>query len=249
MTDIRQTSRHAALRTRVVLAGALGVLVVTGLGLLVRRLPQGLVVGALYPWKAAATFAVAMAIAIGFIDEHPFSSFGPANCVTTVRLMLLALATGLIGEGTGPRVAGAAVVLTGIIATLDGVDGGLARRSRMASAFGARFDMETDALLIMVLSILVWRHEKAGAWILLGGAMRFGFVAAGSLLPWMAGPLAPTYRAKVAAVGHMLGLGVALAPFVPAPFSAGVAALTLAVLSWSFAIDVGRLWRQRERQT
>ncbi len=240
---------HAALRTRVALAGAVGLLGVTGVGLLARRLPQGLAVGGLYPWKAAATFAAAMVIAIGFIDEHPFSRFGPANCVTTVRLMLLALATGLIGEAASPRVAVAAVVLTGIIATLDGLDGWLARRSRMTSAFGARFDMETDALLIMVLSILVWRHEKAGVWILLGGAMRYGFVAAGALLPWMAGPLAPTFRAKVAAVSHMLGLGVALAPFVPAPFSAGVAALTLAVLSWSFAIDVVRLWRQRKRQT
>ena len=239
---------HTALRARAVLTGALGVVVVTVVGLLARRLPQGglgLQVGAMYPWKAAATFAAAMALAIGFIDQHPFPRFGPANCVTTLRLMLLALATGLIGEGMFPRVAGAAVVLTGIIATLDGVDGWLARRSRMTSTFGARFDMETDALLIMVLSILVWRHEKAGAWILLGGGMRYGFVAAGWLLLWMAGPLAPTYRAKAAAVGHMVGLGVALSPLVPAPFSARVAALTLVALSWSFAIDVGRLWRQR----
>ena len=31
----------------------------------------------------------------------------------------------------------------------------------MASAFGARFDMEIDALLILVLAILVAEFEKA----------------------------------------------------------------------------------------
>ena len=44
---------------------------------------------------------------------------------------------------------------------LDGVDGWLARRRGMSSAFGARFDMEIDALLVQVLAILVWRYGKA----------------------------------------------------------------------------------------
>jgi hypothetical protein len=38
---------------------------------------------------------------------------------------------------------------------------------------------------------------------------------------------------------------VALAPIVPSPASAAVAGATLAVLGWSFAIDVGWLSRQR----
>ena len=237
---------HAALRTRVALEGALGFLVVAGVGIFARRCLQGLQglqAGAMYPWKAAAMFAATLAIAIGFLREHPFSKFGPANRVTMLRLMLVALVTGLVGEPAVPRVAAAAVILTAVIAALDGVDGWLARRSGMTSDFGARFDMETDALLIMVLSVLVWQHEKAGGWVLLGGLMRYGFVAAGWLLPWMAGPLAPTQRAKVIAVSHMMGLGVALAPIVPSPRSAIAAALTLAALTWSFAIDVGRLWR------
>jgi phosphatidylglycerophosphate synthase len=188
-------------------------------------------------------FAAPMAIVIAFIGGHPFARFGPANRVTMIRLMLVALVAGLIGEPAVPRVAAAAVLAATVIATLDGLDGWLARRSRMTSAFGVRFDMETDALLILVLSVLVWQHEKAGAWVLLGGLMRYGFIAAGWLLPWMAGPLAPTRRAKVIAVSHMVGLGVALAPVVPNPLSAIAAALTLAALAWSFAVDVGRLWR------
>ena len=34
------------------------------------------------------------------------------------------------------------------------------------SSFGARFDMETDAAFILILSVLVWQHGKAGAWVL-----------------------------------------------------------------------------------
>jgi phosphatidylglycerophosphate synthase len=206
---------------------------------------QWLEAGGLYPWKAALIFAATMTVAVGYLREHPFSTFGPANRVTTVRLALLALLAALIGEPVSARVAAAGVGLTLVFAGLDGLDGWLARTSDMASAFGARFDMETDALLIMVLSVLIWRHEKAGAWILAGGLLRYTFVAAGWVLPWMAGPLTPTYRAKAAAVGHMAGLAVALAPMVPFPTSAVAAGLSLLALTWSFAIDVGRLWSQR----
>jgi phosphatidylglycerophosphate synthase len=199
--------------------------------------------GMLYPWKAAAMFAVTMAIAVSFIGEHPFPTFGPANRLTTIRLMMVALVAGLIGEPAVQPVAWVAALLASSVAALDGVDGWLARRSRMTSVFGARLDMETDALLIMVLSILVWHHEKAGAWVLLGGLMRYGFVAAGWLMRWMSAPLSPTQRAKVIAVAHTMGLCVAMAPVVPVPFSTFVAASTLAALSWSFSVDVRRLWR------
>jgi phosphatidylglycerophosphate synthase len=131
-----------------------------------------------------------------------------------------------------------------ILAVLDGLDGWLARRSGQASRFGARFDMETDAGLILVLSILVWQHEKAGAWVLLCGLMRYGFVAAGWRLSWLAQPLPSTRRGKTVAVGQLLGLSVALAPIVPAPLSAIAAALALTALAWSFAIDIKWLSRQ-----
>jgi len=231
-----------ALATRVILAGALGVLGVIGVGLIAG--PR-LHLSAMYPWKAAALFAAMVAIGVGAVGEyHPFPRFGAANQVTMIRSMLLALVAGLIGEPETRPVAAAAVVATTVMAALDGVDGWLARRSRMASRFGARFDMETDALLIMVLSLLVWRHGKAGAWVLLGGLMRYAFGAAGWLLPWMARPLAPTRRGQTVAVCHLMGLTVALAPIVPAPLSAFAAAVTLAALTWSFAVDVRRLRRK-----
>ena len=241
MTAIRWRIPRSPLRTSVLLAGAIGLSVVTGVAVVARAWLQ---LGAVYPRRAAFLFAVMMAIAIGFVGEHhPFPRFGPANHVTMIRGILVVLIASLIGEPEIPSLAAAAVVAAVVLMVLDGVDGTLARQSRMASDFGARFDVETDALLLMVLSVLVWQHGKAGAWVLLGGTMRYAFVAVGWLLPWMAQPLPSTHRGKTIAVCHMVGLTVALAPFVPLPLSALAAASTLAALSWSFAVDVRRLWR------
>lgn len=174
---------------------------------------------------------------------HPYPRFGPANYVTTIRALLVALiATSIVGPAT-PEVLWAVIGVTALVAALDGLDGWLARRTGMASAFGARFDMETDAVFILVLSILVWQQEKAGGWVLLCGLMRYGFVAAGWLQPWLAKPLRSTRRGKTVAVGQLLGLSVALAPIVSPPVSTLVAALTLTALAWSFAIDVRWLLR------
>jgi phosphatidylglycerophosphate synthase len=205
--------------------------------------------GAAYPLKAAAFFAVLAAAVVSVAGaQHPHPRFGPANVVTTIRAMLAALAAALIGYPASPDVLWSVIGLTVLMAALDGLDGWLARSTRMASAYGARFDVETDAAFILVLSILVWQHGKAGVWVLLCGLMRYAFVAAGWLLPWLAGPLRATRRARIVAVGQLLGLGVALAPIVPAPNSAVAAAITLATLAWSFAIDVMWLSRQYRRR-
>ena len=201
--------------------------------------------GATYPLKAAACFAALMAAVVRVAGgQHPYPRFGSANAVTAIRAILAALVAGLIGQPAAPALAWFAIGITVFAAMLDGLDGWLARRTRMTSEFGARLDMETDALLILVLSVLVWQHGKAGVWVLLCGLMRYGFVAAGWLLPWLARPLRSTSRGKTVAVGQLFGLGVALAPTVPAPHAASVAALTLAALVWPFSIDVRWLSRQ-----
>ena len=89
-----------------------------------------------------------------------------------------------------------AVALAASVAVLDGVDGWLARRTRMASAFGARFDMETDAALILVLAVLAWQFGRAGAWVLACGLLRYAFVGAGVLWPWLRSPCRPAGDAR-----------------------------------------------------
>lgn len=230
-------------RYNVAVAVGGGLLGTAGLGWSVGAWVQ---TSAVYPLIAGLLFALGMAAILGIAGaEHPYARFGPANYITTTRGVLVALVAGLIGQPTHPNCLWLATGLTVLIVALDGLDGWVARRTGMTSAFGARFDMETDAALILVLSVLAWYHEKAGAWVLLCGLMRYGFVAAGWLLPWLAQPLRSTRRGKTVAVGQFLGLAVALAPIVHLPLSAAVAGAALATLTWSFAIDVRWLWHQR----
>ncbi len=229
-------------RDNVALAVTFGLVITAGVGMVAGA---GLGTGAIYPLKATAVFAALMvAVARVTGDQQQYLRFGPANFVTMIRAILVALVAGVIGRPATPEVLWFVIGLVGVMGALDGLDGWLARRTGMASAFGARFDMETDALLVLVLSVLVWQHEKAGAWVLLCGLMRYGFVAAGWLLPWLTRPLRSTWRGKAVAVGQLVGLGVALVPVVPAPPSAIAAAGALAALAWSFAIDV--LWLSRQ---
>jgi phosphatidylglycerophosphate synthase len=180
-------------------------------------------------------------------QHHPYATFGAANYVTVVRAVLTLVLLWIATLAPGPRLAWIAGWTAGAVAALDGVDGWLARRSGMSSAFGARFDMETDAALLLVLSILALRFGKAGAWVLLIGLMRYLFVAAGWLLPWLNGPLASTRRGKTVAVVQMVTLAMSLV--MPRPAASAAVATALTLLVWSFAIDVGRLWRAQPRTT
>jgi phosphatidylglycerophosphate synthase len=179
--------------------------------------------------------------------HHPYPRFGPANIVTSLRLALVALVAAALGEAHSAALAWTVTAVTLLVSGLDGVDGWLARRSAMISAFGARFDMETDALLIMALSAIAWRWDRAGMWVLACGLMRYAFVAAAWPWPWMARPLPPSFRRKVVCVVQIVGLAVIVAPIVTSPLSAWLAAITLLVLSWSFAVDVA--WLAVRRST
>jgi phosphatidylglycerophosphate synthase len=231
------------LRVRVVAGAAFACVVVAILATLAQREWP---VGDLYEAKSAATLAIVMAIAVMTVRaHHPFVRFGAANQITMARAALVALVVGLIGEPVDPRIAGGATGLAVLVEVLDGVDGWLARRSSLASAFGARFDMEVDALLIMALAILAWQHGKAGVWVLLSGLLRYAFVVAGWLAPWLARPLPPSRRRQSICVVQIVALFAAVSPLVPAGVSVIVAAVALGVLAASFLMDI--VWLRRAR--
>ena len=199
-------------------------------------------------WYVPVTLAVFGAMLLGMaprLPEHlPHRRVGDANRVTLLRLFITALLAGLVFE----RIAALAwfvVAAASAAALLDALDGRLARRSGMASAFGARFDMETDALLILVLAALAWRTGKVGGWVLASGLLRYAFVAAGLLWPVLARPLPPSGRRKAACAIQVASLIVCLAPTVPAWAAGVIAAGALAVLAASFAADVWWLLRDR----
>ena len=108
--------------------------------------------------------------------------------------------------------------------------------------------METDALLILGVSILSWQHGKAGPWILAAGAMRYIFVAFGYALPWLKRGLPYSYRRKVVCVVQSLSLISSLVPWLTAPVSALIAFVGLSSLLASFAVDVAWLLRTHRAQ-
>lgn len=175
----------------------------------------------------------------------PGPGAGAANRVTLLRaLLVLPVAALALQSGvTDPGLREAAVFLSGVALLLDGVDGWVARRTGSGTAFGARFDMETDAFLILVLSALAWRGGPVGPWILGIGALRYLFVAAGWVWPRLRRELPPSYRRKVVCVVQGVALLIVLAPFVPPMLAWGVGVLALTALVGSFAVDT--VWALR----
>ncbi len=210
--------------------------------------------GADYVAKALAVYAVgAWLVWRGLAgDAHPHARFGAANRITLGRLAGMAAVAALLGEAvpaTPPSASPAGGwVLIGaatLIAVLDAADGALARRQGLASRFGARFDMETDAAFTLVLSALVWQAGQAGVWVLASGLMRYAFVAAAWALPWLTAPLPPSRRRQSVCVVQITALIVCLGPIVSPTLSSAIAALSLLLLTASFAIDIHHLARHR----
>ncbi len=180
-----------------------------------------------------------------FLPQHqPLQRFGAANVVTLLRAGIAALAAGLIGQMiVTPDLLWLMTALAGIALMLDGMDGWLARRSQMQSGFGARFDMEVDAFFILVLAALVYQMDKAGVWVLLSGAMRYGFIALGYALPWLRQPLPPRKRRQTVCVFQTAILALCLSPPLIPPWTTRLTAVALGLLTLSFLVDA--VWLAR----
>jgi phosphatidylglycerophosphate synthase len=120
------------------------------------------------------------------------------------------------------------------------VDGQVARRTNSTTKLGARFDMEVDAFLILVLSVFV--AGTFGWWTIAMGAFRYVFVAASWAWPWLNAPLPPKFSRKVVAAVQGVTLVVATASLLPETVAFVVVAAALAALTWSFGRDVQWLW-------
>ena len=205
-----------------------------------RLFPQSLVAARA---GALCGLAVLLGIVAALFARHaPHAGFGPANAVTLARAALVALmATALFGPPPPPGWTLVAVAVGCL--SLDGIDGWLARRTAMASAFGARFDMETDAALALVLAALA--ADRLGGWVLALGLARYAFVAATWAWPWLARPLPDRLSRKAVCVLQIGALIALQAPSVPTGAAVALAALTATALAWSFGRDV--LWLRAAR--
>ena len=174
---------------------------------------------------------------------HLHRDFGVANMLTLARLVVACALTGFAAEVVAGGLADAAVawLVFGLSAgalVLDWLDGFAARRLGQVSAFGARFDMEVDAFLILVLSAIAFVLGKAGAWVMLSGLLRYFYVAAGAVWPRFTRALPPAFRRKMIAAIQGCTLTGLLIPVLQPPVTSAAAALALALLVYSFGTDI-----------
>ncbi|MFE6255172.1 CDP-alcohol phosphatidyltransferase family protein [Agromyces sp. NPDC057865] len=196
-------------------------------------------------WWAALTYlVVSTALLLRGLRRGQAVRFGWANVVTATRSALVGIITGLVvASFIEPIPVGLLIGLAVPALALDAVDGWVARRTDSITELGARFDMEVDAFLLLVLSAFV--AQLLGPWVLAIGLMRYAFVVAGWVLPWMRGHLPPRYWRKV--VTAVQGIALALAASGLAPMLAGVGvAIALALLVESFGRDV--IWLALRRR-
>ncbi|WP_316042166.1 CDP-alcohol phosphatidyltransferase family protein [Nocardiopsis sp. CNR-923] len=169
---------------------------------------------------------------------------GVADGITLFRAVL---GGGILALAVDGGAVWTLVFLASAALALDLADGVVARRSGTESGFGAAFDMETDALLILVLSAFV--ALGLGPWVLVTGLMRYAFGAASWLAPWLRGPLPPSRARKAVAAVQGVVLVVAAAGVLPVAAATVLVASALAALVWSFGRDVLGLWSAARPRT
>ena len=192
-----------------------------------------------------ALFALVGAVVLARLGRfHPHARFGLANGITAAARRRRRRSSSRwrssrrcspIRARPGPRFAGVCLLLA-----LDGVDGLAARRQGLASAFGARFDMEVDAGADP-------RARGDGVRARQGRPVdprRSACCATPSsppapALPALARPLPPSRRRRAVCALAVGVLGLLLAPPVAPPLSAALAAVAFAALA--------RLVRRRHR--
>ncbi len=195
-------------------------------------------------WLAGAAFGLGLWLCLGAAAQRAgTSALGPADVVTLARAALVGGVTALVADGfaTGATAVATLVVLAAVALVLDGVDGKVARRTGTASELGARFDMEVDSFLVLVLSGFVAVVVTPAALVI--GVMRYVFVVASWSQPWMRSPLPARFSAKVVAALQGVVLVIAAAGILAAPLAVALVVGALGLLLWSFGKSVA--WQRR----
>ena len=190
--------------------------------------------GALYGVAATVAF-------VGVTRSFPHRMIGLCNGATLMRLVMVGVLVAALVADAPPAWGVFGIALVAF--SLDGLDGWLARHEGRASEFGARFDMEVDSLLALVLALLAWQSGTVGTFVIILGLPRYAFWAAQFPFPWLNGTLPERFSRKVACVVQISALVLALYPPVPASLAGLVAAFAAIGLIWSFAVDVRFLRR------
>lgn len=193
---------------------------------------------------AVALYGAAAAAAAELMRRsYPHARLGLCNVVTLARLVLVAALVVPLVEGPQLHWAIFAVALLALAS--DGIDGWLARRQGLVSDFGARFDMEVDSVLALVLALNAVAAGQPALALLLG-IPRYAFAVAGFALPWLNAPLPARYSRKIVCVVQIATL-IALQLPIFSDLAADLAVAAVCVtLGWSFGKDI--VWLRRSQR-
>ena len=126
--------------------------------------------GAFVAIEALAMFAV-----FGYSHRRVLAAYarppGIANLVTLARLLILVTVVLLFD------VMSAQLVFAAFVANvaLDVIDGRLARSLDEVTDFGGQFDMEVDALFVLVAGLYFHVVTGIGLWVLIPGLLRYAY--------------------------------------------------------------------------
>ncbi|MGY1617309.1 CDP-alcohol phosphatidyltransferase family protein [Geodermatophilus sp. SYSU D00691] len=186
--------------------------------------------------------AVALGLLLRGLRRSGAPGLGPADRVTTTRAVLVGGVAALVGESfVRPVPVGWLVPLAVVALVLDGVDGRVARRTRTVSALGARFDVEVDSFLVLVLSVYVAR--ELGPWVVAVGSVSYALHVARWALPWLRRQAPPRHWCKVVAVVQAVVLTTAATGVPPTAVTVGALGVVAVLLGESFGREVWWLWR------
>jgi phosphatidylglycerophosphate synthase len=161
---------------------------------------------------------------------------GYANQLTALRLALVLTAAALMNDL--PRL-WLWVLLAGNVA-VDVVDGFVARRANQASAFGAVFDREVDAVFVLTAYVYFFAVEDLPAVVLLPGLLPYAYRLATRL---RAGGSAPDHRERFASFLAGANFAVLLVAIgAPAELMLGIVSLSAALVVLSFSMSFASLY-------
>ncbi|MDX1407588.1 MAG: CDP-alcohol phosphatidyltransferase family protein [Saprospiraceae bacterium] len=195
--------------------------------------------GDLAPMLAVSIASFCILLLAGFRQiAHLRPWGGIANWITLLRLAILLFAVWRVDQLPTEVF----LALSLLVVSADALDGYVARRLKQETAFGAILDLEVDALFGALFAVLAWKMFGIGAWILIAGLLRYGFVVLLTLLGWNRRPKVAMKESKTIAVLFFIAL---LTPFVlPSEIAQWMLLFASAAIMYSFGKELILLARR-----